>query len=65
MICYIMLTISVISNRNNVVSPSEMYHDLFQKENNYGFWETIDIKGRADKFHMHTYILNVNFIYAF
>ena len=33
-----------------------MYHDIFQKKNNYDFLETIDIKGTADKVYMHTYL---------
>ena len=65
MICYIILTFSTLGDRNNVVSTSEMYHDIFQKEKNYAFLETTDIKETADKFIMHTYMLNVNFIYAF
>ena len=62
MICFIILTFSKIGDRNNVISPSEMYHDIFQKENNYAFLETTDIKRKAI---LHAYILNVNFIYAF
>ena len=32
MICDIILTFSEIGNRNNAISPSEMYHDIFQKK---------------------------------
>ena len=35
MICYIKLTFSV---DNNVISPSEMYHAIFQKEKKYDFF---------------------------
>ena len=56
MICYILLTFSAIGNRNNVISPFEVYHDIFQKEKNYGFLKTIDIKRTADKFYMQTYL---------
>ena len=31
MTCYTILTFSAIGNRNNVISPSEMYHDIFSK----------------------------------
>ena len=54
MICYIILTFSTIGDRNNAISPSEMYHDSFQKENNYDFVETTDIKGKADVGCIHT-----------
>ena len=60
MICYIILTFSAIRVRNIVISPSKiMYHDSFQKEKNYDFFETIAIQT------IYAYILNVNFIYAF
>ena len=55
--CYIILTFSAFGYRNNVLSPSEMYHDIFQKENSYDFLEKIDIKGMADKFYMHKYLI--------
>ena len=56
MICYIKLTFSAIGIRNDVLSPSERYHDIFQKEKSYVFSEKIDIKGMADKFNMHKYL---------
>ena len=55
MICYIILTFSPIGDRNDVLSPTEMYHDILQKEKSYDFLEKIDIKGMADKFYMHKY----------
>ena len=51
MICYITLTFSTIGDRNNVISPYEMYHDIFQKEKSYDFLKKIDIKGMADEFY--------------
>ena len=57
MICYIILTFSAFGDRNNVISPSEMYHDIFQKENSYDFLEKIDTKGMADKSYMHKYLI--------
>ena len=56
MICYIILTFSAIGDRNNVLSQSEIYHGIFQKEKSYDFLEKIDIKGMADKFYMHKYL---------
>ena len=57
MICYITLKYSSIGDRNNVISPTEMYHNIFQKEKNYDiFWETIDKKGTTDEFYTHTYL---------
>ena len=56
MICYIILTFSAIDDRNNVMSPSEMYHDIFKKKRVMIFLEKIDIKGKADKFYMHKYL---------
>ena len=55
MICYIILTFSATGDRNSVIMPSEMYNDIFRKENNYDFFKIIDIKGPAGKFYMHTY----------
>ena len=65
---YIILAFSAISDRNNVIhaSPSEMYHDIFQKEKKYDFLETIDIKGKTNKYmQIHANKLEVNFIYEF
>ena len=56
MICYILLTFSATGNRNNFISPSEMYNDIFEKEKIYGFLETIYIKRTADKFYIPTYL---------
>ena len=56
MICYIIPIFSAIGDRNNVLSPAEMYHAIFQKEKSYDFLEKIDIKGMADKFYMHKYL---------
>ena len=55
MICYIILTFSAIGDRNNVVSPSEMYHYIFQKKKRIMFFLEIAIEGTADQFYMHIY----------
>ena len=34
-----------------------MYHDIFQKENNYNILETIDIKVTSATFYMHAYLV--------
>ena len=39
-----------------------MYHNTFQKEKNYDFLETIDIKGTADTFSMHKSFTLILFI---
>ena len=38
------------------MSPSEMYHYIFQRKRIRFVLETIDIKGMADKFYIHTYL---------
>ena len=62
MICYIILTFSAISDRNNVISPSEMYHDIFQEEKKYYSLEMIGINRMAEKFYTHTYLTLTLFV---
>ena len=63
MICYIILTFSANGKIYNVISPSEMYHDIYQKENDSDFFrQLIKENGRPI---LHATILNINFIYAF
>ena len=65
MICYTILHLSHLAIETMLysVSPSEMYHDIFQKEKNYEFLETIDIKGTAEKFYMYTYLILTLFMW--
>ena len=55
MICYIILRFSVVGDRNNVISPSEIYHGI-QKKKEIRFLETNDIKGTTDQFYIYTYL---------
>ena len=53
-----MLTLSAIVDRNNVISPTEMHNEIFQKEKKIMiFLETIE--GMADKSNMHFLTFNL------
>ena len=58
------LHLAPFGDRNNIISPSEMSNDIYQKEKNYDLLQTTDMKGMADTCTcIHTQ--HINFIYAF